>query len=185
MSDFLERKLARRFRTYDLDNDGFIQREDFDIGITRLGAAFNHSQHSPALNRLRTLSMNLWTHLARVTGTDANGRISEAEYRSAFAAGMLESPESFKQGYRPYLDALMEVIDTDQDGQISRDEYVRWTGALMNLAEPDAREAFGRLDTDGDGLIGRTQLLDAIQAYYFDDSPGSIGTWLLGPLEAD
>ena len=185
MSTFLERKLARRFRTYDLNNDGFIEREDFDLGITRLGAAFNHSPQSPALNRLRTLSMNLWTHLAKLTDTDADGEISEAEYRSAFAIGMLESPESFKQGYLPYLDALMEVIDTDQDGHISRDEYVRWTGALMNLSEPDAREAFARLDTDCDGLIGRTQLLDAIQAYYFGDSPRSTGTWLLGPLEAD
>ncbi|NWD68521.1 EF-hand domain-containing protein [Pseudomonas gingeri] len=185
MSTFLERKLARRFRTYDLDNDGFIQREDFDLGITRLAAAFNHSQQSPALKRLRALSLNLWTHLEELADSDGDGRISEAEYRRAFAAGLLESPETFQQSYRPYLDALMEVIDTDQDGQISRDEYVRWTGALMNLAEPDAREAFARLDTDCDGLIGRTQLLDAIQAYYFDDRPRSTGTWLLGPLEAD
>ena len=183
ISKFLEQKLIRRFRTYDFDNDGLIQREDFEAGIIRLGDAFRHSAQSPALERLRELSLNLWTDLKTRADGDGDGRINEAEYKAAFVAGLLETPQLFEQGYTPFLDALMDIIDTNKDDKINRDEYVRWASALMNIPEPDAREAFGRLDTDADGLIGRKQLLDAIRAYYFDDTPQSVGTWLLGPLE--
>jgi Ca2+-binding EF-hand superfamily protein len=43
---------------------------------------------------------------------------------------------------------------------------------------------FRTYDLDGDGLIGRDDLLAAIRAYYFDESPDSAGSWLLGPLPA-
>ncbi|MCY0939323.1 EF-hand domain-containing protein [Streptomyces sp. H34-S4] len=52
----------------------------------------------------------------------------------------------------------------------------------MNLPEADAREVFRRLDQDGDGLITRDDLLEAIREYYFNDDPESAGSWLLGPL---
>ena len=54
----------------------------------------------------------------------------------------------------------------------------------MNLPATDAHEIARRLDADGDGLIGRDDLLAAIRAYYFDESPDSAGSWLLGPLPA-
>jgi len=132
-STFLDRKLARRFRTYDLDGDG---------------------------------------------------RITEAEYKAAFHSGLLETPESFDAGYVPFLHAIMDIADGDGDGKLTREEHVRWTGTLMNVPATDAREIARRLDADGDGLIGRDDLLAAIRAYYFDESPDSAGSWLLGPLPA-
>jgi hypothetical protein len=59
----------------------------------------------------------------------------------------LETEESFEQGYRPFLDAIMAVADTDRDGMLNVDEYIGWTGALMHLPEADARECHRRLDT--------------------------------------
>ena len=37
ISAFLDRKPARRFRTYDTDGDGFIEREDFVAAAARPG----------------------------------------------------------------------------------------------------------------------------------------------------
>ncbi|WP_237330082.1 hypothetical protein [Streptomyces sp. BA2] len=45
---------------------------------------------------------------------------------------------------------------------LSRAEQVRWSGALMGLPEPDAREVFGRLEQDADGLISRDDMLQAM-----------------------
>lgn len=129
------------------------------------------------------LALDLWSHLAAVADHDVDGRISQAEYKSAFAAGLLETPASFDHGYVPFLGAIMAIADTDPDGSLTVDEHVRWTGALMNLAENDAREVFRRLDTDRDGLITTQDLLEAIREYYFNDDVASAGSWLLGPLE--
>ncbi|GLF93086.1 EF-hand domain-containing protein [Streptomyces yaizuensis] len=180
---FLERRLRRRFATYDTDGDGFVQRHDFETAVDRLGVAFGLGPQAAPLVRLRALSLGLWEHLSQAADTGRDGRISEEEYQVAFAAGLLVTPRTFDASYGPFLDAIMDIADRDGDGRLTRDEQVRWTGALMGMAEGDAREVFGRLDTDGDGLIGREDLLGAIRAYYFDEDPHGPGSWLLGPLD--
>ncbi|WP_327353000.1 EF-hand domain-containing protein [Streptomyces sp. NBC_01304] len=185
ISPFLDRKLARRFATYDTDGNHYIESHDFATAASRLGDAFGLNPDAAPLVRLRELLLGLWAHLARAADKDADGRVSEAEYKAAFAAGLLETPESFDAGYVPFLEALMDIVDTDGDGKLTRDDHVRWTGALMNLPEPDAREVFGRLDKDVDGLLGRDELLEAIREFYFSEDPHSTGVYLLGPLDAN
>lgn len=182
-SEFLDRKLARRFRTYDTDGDGFIEREDFVQAAARTGEAFGHGPESPARQRLADLCAQLWEHLVAAADTDSDGRIGEAEYKAAFLAGLLATPASFDDGYRPFLDAIMTIADTDDDGKLNADEYARWTGSLMNLPEADAREAFRRIDRSAEGLVTTDDVLEAIRDYYFDDAPDSAGSWLLGPLD--
>lgn len=185
ISPFLDRKLARRFRTYDTDGNGVVDRADFASAARRLAEEFGHGPGSPARQRLEELCLELWLHLARVADAGKDAAIGEGEYKTAFAAGLLEPPESFDIGYAPLLEAIVDIADQDGDGRLTADEHVRWTGALMNLAETDAREAFRRLDTDGDGLIAESELLAAVRAYYFDDDPASSGSWLLGPLDPE
>jgi Ca2+-binding EF-hand superfamily protein len=180
ISEFLDRRLSKRFRTYDDDGDGFIAKDDFDAASRRLGAEFGHAPESAAWQRFDALCTGLWEHLVEVADTDGDGRISEAEYKDAFARGMLETKESFDAAYVPFLEALLELIDVDQDGRIDIDDEIRWTGSLMRLSEPEARNAFAHLDHDGTGYITTGQLLDAIRAYYFDENPDGPGSWLLG-----
>ncbi|MFF8293238.1 EF-hand domain-containing protein [Streptomyces sp. NPDC016309] len=183
ISPFLQRKLARRFATFDTNHDGYIDRTDFESACDRLAAAFQLAPETPALKHMRELSDGLWQHLSQAADTDADGRISLAEYQAAFAAGLLVTPASFDAGYVPFLDALMDIADQDGDGKLTRDEQVRWSGALMGLPEADAREVFGRLDRDADGLISRDDMLQAIREFYFNEEPTSTGVWLLGPLD--
>lgn len=183
-SPFLARKLSRRFQTFDDDRNGFIERKDFETSVDRLADEFGEGADSPARKRLLDLSLGLWEHLLRVADRNADGRISEEEYKTAFAEGLLVQPEAFEQGYGPFLDAIMEIVDQDRDGKLTVSDEIRWTGALMHMQEPHAREAFRRLDKDGDGFITTRDLLDAIRAYYFDEGPDSPGHWLLGPLDA-
>ena len=182
MSEFLERKLVRRFQTFDSDGDGLIERSDFETSAGRCADEFGHSANSPARQRLMVLSLGLWDHLASVADPDEDGTITLDEYKKAFAGGLLETEASFEQGYRPFLEAIMAVADTDGNGMLDADEHVRWTGSLMGLPEADAREVHRRLDSDGDGLITTSDLLQAIHDFYFDDSPDGAGSFLLGHL---
>ncbi|WP_231406131.1 EF-hand domain-containing protein [Streptomyces clavuligerus] len=119
VSPFLERRLARRFATYDTDGDGFIERRDFESAVERLGAAFGRGPQDGALGRLRELTTGLWRQLVRVADADGDGRIGEDEYKAAFAAGLLVTPDSFDAAYVPFLDALMDVADEDGDGRLT------------------------------------------------------------------
>jgi Ca2+-binding EF-hand superfamily protein len=182
ISAFLERKLTRRFETFDYDGDGLVERSDFERSAGSCADEFGHSVDSPARQRLLDLSLALWDHLASVVDVDGDGAITVDEYKKAFARGVLETEASFEQGYRPFLEAIMAIADTDNDGMLDAGEHVRWTGSLMHLPEADAREVVRRLDTDGDGLISTDDLLQAIHDYYFDEDPDGAGSFLLGPL---
>lgn len=182
MTDFLERRLARRFRAHDHDGNGFLQRRDFESSAVHMAEEFGHGPESPARQRLVEISLGLWEHLRKVADLDADGRISLAEYKAAFAAGLLETPESFNQGYVPYINAVMDVVDLDRDGKLTVSDEIRWMGTLMNVPEQDAREGFHRIDKDNDGFITVSDLVETIRGYYFDVSPDSPGHWLLGSL---
>lgn len=180
--DILDRKLTRRFQTFDVDNNGRIERRDFENSAIRLADEFGRAPGTPARERLLELSLGLWDRLVSAADADGDGTIDLGEYKRAFTAGLLVTEESFEAGYRPFLEAIMAVADTDGDGQLNLDEYIRWTGALMNLPESDARAVHPRLDTDGDGLVGTDEILQAIRGYYFDESLDGPGGWLLGSL---
>lgn len=178
---FLDRKLARRFRTYDSDGDGFIEREDFTQAGERTTKAFGLAGDDPKALRFHDTLIGLWDRLSSVTDQDHNGRISLDEYKKTFANGLLETPESFDEGYVPFLDAVMAIADGDGDGKLTLEEHVTWTGALMNLSERDARSVHGLL-SDEDGLMSTQALLDAIREFYFSEDPAAAGNWLLGSL---
>lgn len=183
MTHFLERRLARRFRAHDHDGNGFLQRSDFELSAVRMAEEFGHGPESPARQRLVEISLGLWEHLRKVADFDADDRISLAEYKAAFAAGMLETPESFDQSYVPYINAVIDIADQDRDGKLTVSEEVRWMGSLMGVPEQVTREAFHRIDKDNDGLISASDLVETIRGYYFDESPDSPGHWLLGALD--
>ncbi|MFI6095814.1 EF-hand domain-containing protein [Lentzea sp. NPDC051213] len=180
---FLDRKLSRRFETYDRDQDGYIDRSDFEQAASRTTAAFGLSDDDLRAKRFQEQLLGVWDHLSAVTDSNDDGRISLAEYKKGFARGVLGRPEAFDDVYVPYLDALMAVADHDGDGQLGVGDHVRWSRALMNVSEADARAVHARLDHDGDGLVGTEDLLAAIRAYYFSEDPEGPGAWLLGPLD--
>jgi hypothetical protein len=182
ITPFLDRRLSRRFSSYDSDQDGFVERADFDLASARLTEAFGLTPQDLHAKRFHEQLLGVWGHLAAMTDTNDDDRISLAGYKSAFVRGLLGRPEEFDDVYVPYLDALLAVADHDGDGFLGVDEHVRWSGALMNVSEADARAAHARLDHDGDGLIGTEDLLAALRAFYFSEDLDGPGAWLLGPL---
>nr|WP_245678622.1 hypothetical protein [Chondromyces crocatus] len=160
-----------------------MQRHDFEASATRMAEEFGHGPESPARQKLIEISLGLWEHLKKVADRDADESISLEEYKAAFAAGLLETPESFDQGYVPYIDAVVAIADQDGDGKLTASEEIRWMSSLMNVPEDVSRAAFHRIDKDKDGLITASELVESIRGYYFDESPDSPAHWLLGSLD--
>jgi Ca2+-binding EF-hand superfamily protein len=179
---FLDRKLARRFRAYDSDGDGFIGREDFAQAAERTTKALGMAVDDPKAVRFRDALIELWERLSSITGQDHHGRISLREYQQAFVNGLLATPETFEEGYGPLLDAMMAIADPDGDGKLTVEENITWTGALLDLSESDARVIYDML-CDEDGRMSTEALLDAIREYYFSEDPAKAGNWLLGSLD--
>ena len=182
IDNFLDRRLARRFQAHDHDGNGYLQREDFELSAIRMSEEFGHGLESPARKKLLAISLGLWDHLRKVADFNSDGRISLDEYKKAFAAGLLETPESFDQGYVPYINAVIDIADQDHDGKLTESEEIRWMSSLMGVPVEVSRAAFHRIDKDHDGFITASELTEAIRGYYHDNTPDSPGHWLLGSL---
>lgn len=181
MSDFLDRKLTRRFATWDRNGNGALEKDDFLQGADRLGEAFGYSEDSPQRRRMRDLCLELWQRMAEVADFDRNGRISPEEYGKAFGKLVLEEPGAFDAAYVPVIDALTAMADHDGDGKLDREEYRAWFVTAFGVGEHDVDVAFDKIDTDDDGHVTRSEMVTAIRDYYFSDDPEVPGNWLLGP----
>ncbi|ANZ41408.1 hypothetical protein BBK82_41060 [Lentzea guizhouensis] len=180
ITPFLDRKLNRRFETYDSNGDGCVERSDFELAGARVTGEFGLDHDDLRAKRIHEQLLGAWDHLSAVTDTNDDDRVSLDEYKTAYARGLLERPEVFDDAYAPFVDALLDVAGVD--GFFGVDEYVRWSRALLDLSPADARAVHARLDHDGDGLVGAEDLLAAIRAFYFSEDPDGPGAWLLGPL---
>jgi Ca2+-binding EF-hand superfamily protein len=72
---------------------------------------------------------------------DANGTLSRAEVAKSL----------------PRLAEKFDQIDTNKDGQISRDEFGAWKKAHKGERQAKAAERFKHADANGDGKISRAE----------------------------
>jgi Ca2+-binding EF-hand superfamily protein len=120
------RGFGETWKTADADGDGFISREEFD-----------------AMPRIQNLPEEMRDKLFTRLDKNGDGKLSRSE---------LEGFGRNRDGaQRPPMKRLWE-LDTDKSGGISFEEFK--LGELFAKLPPERQRAlFGRLDTDGDGLI--------------------------------
>ncbi|WP_018681933.1 EF-hand domain-containing protein [Actinokineospora enzanensis] len=183
VSEFLDKKLDRRFRTYDLDGDGRLEQRDFERAAHRVNAMFGLDTADPRAVSLRATLDGLWHGLTAAAAVDGNGRIDLAEYKAVFAERILRDRDTFLANYQPFIDSLLAIADGDGDGRIDEDGHIKWYTALMRISSGDAAESFRRLDRDGDGYVTRAEMARAVLDYYFSEDPEAPGNWLLGRID--
>ena len=71
----------------------------------------------------------------------------------------------FAELVAPTIRAIVEVLDTDGDGEVSPTEMVKWFDAI-GLEGAVAENAFRLLDTDGTGKLSVNELVDAVRDYH-------------------
>jgi Ca2+-binding EF-hand superfamily protein len=177
LSDFDEQKAENSFQVFDTDGDGVAGRSEIDLAAERAGKAFGHKPGSPAMQSLAKANARLWQLLA-VVDTDNDDQITLAEYKAALPS--LVANPSFAAALNALFDALVQIADGDDDGKLTRDEYVRLFKVRAGLSEDEADAAFDRIDSNGDGFVTAEELKATIREYYLDHDPDSSGSWLLG-----
>ncbi|WP_030611933.1 EF-hand domain-containing protein [Streptomyces sclerotialus] len=181
-SEFLDKKLSRRFETYDLDDNGVVERTDFVRAAERMAQEFGHAPASPEIRTLKERLGAVWNSLAEAADKDRDGRLTESEFKNAFHTKVIADDEGFRTLYEPFIQAAMDIADTDKDGRLGLDEHVRWYKALMGIPEEHSTAAFRKLDRNEDGYVTREEILAAVREYYFSEDPDAPGNSLLGPV---
>lgn len=183
LTDLQRQKIERRFALLDVDHSGFLEESDYTEMARRVTS--NLSQHlggtvpPDAEARVHGAYTMLWTRLRDRMDSDGDGRISQEEFVASVAHSITERPGGYDRVIAPIIDAVMAIIDANNDGQISEAEFQTWITAY-GVSELDAGTAFLGLDADGSGFLSREEMQQAFRDFYCAAETTAAGNALFG-----
>ena len=174
-TDVIERKIANLARICDLNNDGVIERSDFEMWINRLALIRGWEKRSEGYERLASILLGTFEGVRKAACAE-DGRVDIPTMSRLLAASqnLLTAPHRWGE-------ALFQLIDADGDGVIGLEDYRNLLATLYIRAEV-ADEAFARLDVDGDGRLSRDEFHLLHVEFFTSNDPEAPGSWLWGPF---
>jgi Ca2+-binding EF-hand superfamily protein len=169
-------RIKQRFDRWDADGDGALDRSDFEREAADIAAAFGKNIESRQGRALRNAFRSLFDYHACKAGVGPDGRITEGQFLDIYERLMFHQGElSFNRVLRPVIQALIGLCDANNDGHINRTEFATWLHGL-GVGPVDARKAFDRIDTNGDGELSVEELLKAVRDFHY----GRLDATMLG-----
>ncbi|MFD3683278.1 EF-hand domain-containing protein [Nocardiopsis sp. NPDC058631] len=156
-------RLEERFRLWDHNGNGVIERADFEQEVEGILTRFGVEASAPGAAGLRAAYLGLFDRLAQAAGTE---QMSKEDFvRAAESEIVSRGDAGFSEVLQPTIQAIMTIADTDGDGRINPSELERWFAAI-GLNTEQADEAFREMDTDNDGSLTVTELVAAVRDYH-------------------
>jgi juvenile hormone diol kinase len=173
VSELQERKFAAFFALADRDEDGYLDKDDFDQVFDSEAEEKGWSPGSHEYESLQAYYGNVWNMLRGYSDRDRDDKVSKEEMTQA----LVNSPEFFVGGMAQFFD----IFDDDNDGKISATEYRKMFPSFAR--DPAAvDEAFSRLDGDDDGYISKDEWKKLAAEFVESDDPEDPGNYLWGPF---
>lgn len=159
-------RITQRFRLYDVNQDNKIERSDLEAEAQRIVQAFGESPNSPRGHAVTEAYRGLWEFMAEKTGVGSSGSISLDRFTTFVQQNIIgPGAAGFARVLRPTVSAMVELADTDGDGQVNPPEFGRWLNAIgVDRSVTDS--AFQSLDTNGDGYLDTDELVNAVRDYH-------------------
>ncbi len=180
LTELQKRKLTVLFHHHDMDNDGYLAKDDYEEYARRICKALGLLPGSPEHEAVYTQTLAAWdTDVLRAFDRDGDNRVSLEEHLEAYDVS-INDPALHNRLATEYAKSILQLWDQDADGSLSSAEYAALLGCY-GVSEKAAGEAFRHLDGDGDGYLSTEECLKAIEEFHFSDDPDAPGNWLLGP----
>jgi Ca2+-binding EF-hand superfamily protein len=137
--------------------------------------AYGHLEGTPQYEDLARRTKDVWEQLKRFD-SDGDGEVSLDEYVAGFAA-FLSQRDAFMDSMTVLVDSFYVLADRDNDGRINEDGLIMHFRA-WNHSEEQAKEAFRRLDRNGNGAISKEEWMTNLEEFYYSGDPQAPGNWL-------
>ncbi|MFJ5927207.1 EF-hand domain-containing protein [Kitasatospora sp. NPDC092948] len=170
-------RTQKRFDLWDVNGDGQIDRDDWNAEATRILQAFGETSASPAGRALTEAYLGMWSFFAEKAGIDEHGgALTPEQFNHIAEEHVLENGGAgFGRIVKPTIQAMVELVDVDGDGQVNPAEFKTWLDAIgVEGIEP--ADAFRQIDANGDGQLSVDELVHAVRAYHV----GELDVPLLG-----
>ncbi|MFJ9855849.1 EF-hand domain-containing protein [Streptomyces sp. NPDC101150] len=155
--------IVEEFRRMDADGDGAVDRTDFLRAPRKLLAALGIPEDDPKARALMQANETQWASFLALGDADGDGVLSADEYVATRTSPEFRSPK--RPGKGEVCQTLFAVLDSDDNGSISQDEFLRAADFLC-MPQPEASSYFATLDSDGNGQLSYKEFLKAVKRFY-------------------
>lgn len=161
----------------DVDQDGYLEEEDFEALTARWTQIRGWVPGSPDYEGMRAVMMGWWGALLAASDQNRDNKVSLDEVMA-----VVDQLGDMTDEVMGTAHSMFDAIDQNGDGKIGAEEYEQvvtgWKGY-----EADADGIFPLLDLDGDGSLSRDEFAELWAEFWRGDDPTSPSKWFFGPFE--
>merc|ERR1712154_550341 len=174
---------------YDIDNNGFLDKNDFECLAVRNTVIEGKGNWDEAtFKKNQEVMANLWNEIAELADFNKDGEVSTDEFKKAIKDNCTGKKfAEFPGAFRQFIDGFFKTIDVDGDGTVGLDEYR--SDCVKRMAYKSIKDldaAYEKLLNDDDKAKGGITLERYQELYaHFIGNPDETcnGCYLFGPLE--
>jgi Ca2+-binding EF-hand superfamily protein len=162
-------RLSQRFRLWDRDGDGVLERSDLEQEATRIAGAFGKPAGSQEARALKDAFARLFEYHTREAGLGPNDSITRDAFLRINESLIFKQGEAaFRSVLGPVVTAVIGLCDKNADGRINQEEFRAWLNGV-GVPESKSEEIFQQLDTNNSGELSEDELLEAVRKFHFGE----------------
>ncbi|GAA5127373.1 EF-hand domain-containing protein [Haloechinothrix salitolerans] len=178
-TDLLQRKLAKVFASFDVDQDGVIDELDITAMAQIWCDVYEVAPNSAEWRQIHGRAHAMWREMRGSTGADGIKRVTLSEWVEWGTKP--DFPDFVENAAIPFSLAVFDVADKDRDGKITMPEMMA-AQSKSGMSPEETQSAFDTLDTDRDGYVTGEQYAQAAREFYLSDDPNAPGNLIAGDL---
>jgi len=179
MTELQKAKQVHYFDVLDYNDDGLLEKQDFIDVADRIADMRDYEKGSSRHSAIRKEILRIWTNARALSGAENKTQITLEDWL-AHEEKVLDSNVLIRSYVQGIARAVFDILDADNDGILSEQEYLQFFRAFRG-EEEEGHRAFEKLDENGDGQLTRQEFLEAVTEFHLSDDPDARGNWLFGP----
>jgi Ca2+-binding EF-hand superfamily protein len=187
LSDFQQSKILHKFDMLDVDKNGVIEFEDFQMVIGALSSSRGWSEDDPRFQMLVKTSRDLWGAIQRFCDVNEDDCVTEKEWVDFHTQAVLKARDfdHLVPGFETTIDAFATLIhvmlDVDGDGMATEEDFLQMSRA-QGIEDDAARKIFDIIDEDSNGLLSKDEVIELVRQYYLSNDPSAPGNEFFGEI---
>ena len=173
-----QRKMRTRMTRLDINKDGYISREDYELIGKKL------AKHNGMTREQAEATTKEFLKVADAFNMKPGVKIPLEEAAKKASESLLSmSSEERKALLTDTHNLLFDAIDTNKDGHISMKEFEVYFKVLApGISEVEVAHSFDSIDTDKNGEISREEFLAAAEDFMLGVEETELSKAFLGRL---